>query len=380
MSFKFSESQLDCSSALTRLLAERIHADGPITFADFMESALYHAPLGYYRNGSVKFGQTGDFITAPEVSPLFSQALARQCMPVLAMSDDPVVLEVGAGSGRLAADLLMYLRSQDALPQCYYILEVSAELRHRQKQTLTERLPDVVDRVQWVGHVPEDAFSGVIVANEVLDAMPVNVFYWDQGFGERYVDHSGGQFIWRDGELSSDQLRSTLASLPIVKERRYVSEVNLHIPGWIKALGSCLTQGIMLLLDYGYSRADYYRATRSAGTLMCHLQHQALEDPLAYVGLQDITAHVDFTAVAEAAVDNSCDVLGYIQQGRFLTNLGIYDLISTANVDEQYTQAQQVKQLVMPNQMGERFKVMALGKNFTQELQGFAQGDQLYQL
>jgi SAM-dependent MidA family methyltransferase len=380
MSFQFSESQLACSQALQLFLRDNITAQGPMTFSEYMQHALYHAPLGYYRNGSIKFGATGDFITSPEISRLFSYCLARQCIPVLATCSSPSLLEVGAGSGQLAVDLLNYLEKQQALPDAYYILELSADLQQRQRDLLAQKLPHFIDHVHWITELPAAGFEGVVIANEVLDAMPVNIFFWDKVFGERYVDVVDGKFVWCDGELSSDHLQAALTSLPILKDQRYVSEVNLSIRGWIKSLSGCLSKGIMLLIDYGYARSDYYHAARTAGTLMCHLQHQALEDPFAYVGLQDITAHVDFTAVAEAAVDNNCDVLGYIQQGRFLTNLGIYDLISADSVDQQYTQAQQVKQLVMPNQMGERFKVIAVGKDFTQELQGFAQGDQLYQL
>ncbi len=380
MSFQLSESQLACSQALQLFLQDKITSQGPITFAEYMQQALYHTPLGYYRNGSVKFGATGDFVTAPEISELFSHCCAQQCMPVLAECSQPSILEIGAGSGQLAADLLGYLEAQQALPEVYYILELSADLQRRQRDLLAQRLPGFIDNIHWITELPTAGFEGVIIANEVLDAMPVNIFYWDGVFGERYVDYVDGKFVWFDGELSSDHLQAALTSLPISQEQRYVSEVNLHIHGWIKSLSGCLSKGVMLLVDYGYARSQYYHATRTAGTLMCHLQHQALEDPFNLVGLQDITAHVDFTAVAEAAVENDCAVLGYIEQGRFLTNLGIYDLISKDHVDVQYTQAQQVKQLVMPNQMGERFKVMALGKAFTQDLQGFAQGDQLYLL
>jgi SAM-dependent MidA family methyltransferase len=377
---EISLEQKALSSQLKKYLFDKIKAQGAITFFEFMADALYHPLYGYYRNGSIKFGVEGDFVTAPQVSPLFSQCLARQCLMVLEQDPAAILLEFGAGSGAMALDMLLYLEHMDCLPAAYWILELSSELKQRQKALIQERAPHLLAKVHWLSSLPQEPFCGVVLANEVLDAMPVHKVVWDQGCKESYVGVKDGAFCWQDGRLSSVELKDSLNNLPIPKHNRYETEINLNINGWVASLSKVLEKGLILLVDYGYSQRDYYQASRFLGTIMCHFRQHAHDDPLIYPGVQDITAHVDFTAVAEAADASGLDVLGYIEQGRFLTNCGIHGMMSQDHVEQQYRDAQAIKQLILPNQMGERFKVMALGRGIDGELIGFYHGDQLHQL
>lgn len=352
-------------------LAQRIHAriaaqGGSIPFREFMHMALYEPELGYYVAGLQKIGQQGDFITAPEISPLFSQCLAQQCAQVLQDIPNGDILEFGAGSGIMAADILQHLETLQCLPAHYYILDLSPELQDRQRQTLQQRVPHLLPRVQWLKRLPEPAINGVILGNEVLDAMPVELFsYVEEQRVPRHVCSQGDDF----------------ALVPL--ETNYTSEYNPALPAWMQSVSAALQQGVLLLIDYGYEQADYYHPERTQGTLICHFQHRVHDQPLLYPGLQDITASVDFTAAAEAGITADMELAGYTTQAMFLANNRLENLFIqalNANPAEQYALAQQVRRLSLPSEMGERFKVIAFSKGFTSPLHGFRLADQRHRL
>ena len=367
-------------NSLAEQIASVIKVKGPIPFVQFMQQALYAPGLGYYSSGQQKFGKDGDFTTAPELSPLFSQCIARQCQQILSSLDSPIILEFGAGSGVMAVDVLLMLEQLDALPKSYWILELSAELQSRQRWAFETRAPHLLSRVEWLSSLPSVSFEGVVLANEVLDAMPVHKFQMNGVLEEAYVDCKNGKFIW-DWRSSSDILKQAVACLETDFADGYESEANLFIESWIKSVSSCLSRGLVLLIDYGFPRREYYHPDRSMGTIMCHYQHRAHPNPLVSVGLQDITAHVDFTAVAEAAVGNGFEIEGYTHQAAFLIDCGITDLLQLAKDDiEQFNWNNHVKLLTSPSEMGELFKAIALTKNFDEELLGFRTFNQLERL
>lgn len=352
-------------------------AGGAITFARFMELALYAPGLGYYSAGTRKFGADGDFVTAPEVSPLFARCIARQCEAVLQASGG-VILEAGAGTGALACGLLRELAELGRPPEAYLILELSAELRARQQTLLAEQVPELLPRVHWLDGWPDAGLRGVVIANELLDALPVHRFHVSaEGACECYVASDGDAFAWRLGPLSSPLLRERVATLQadaaLELAPGYESEINLAAEAWIGSLAPLLQQGAVLLIDYGYPCHEYYHPQRRSGTLMCHYRHHSHSDPLCLVGLQDITAHVDFSAVARAAADAGLRLAGFTTQAHFLLGLGIETMVAEAAGDaaRQFELAQQIKRLVLPSGMGELFKVMALTRGIDTPLQGF---------
>lgn len=363
--------------------AELTAAGGVLPFARYMELALYAPGLGYYRAGARKFGAAGDFITAPELSPLFSRCVARQCQQVLAQTGGDV-LELGAGSGIMAADVLQELATLDSLPGRYRILELSGELRQRQRETLAARVPALLERVIWLDRLPEPDLRGVIVANEVLDALPVERFrITGQGPRPLRVGWEDGRFTWRLGTAEDDALTARLAAIQAAVGDRlppgYESEWCPSLQPWLVALAECLAEGVMLLVDYGYPRREYYQPDRAAGTLLCHYRHRVHDDPFLYVGLQDITASVDFTAVAEAALATGLVVAGYTTQVYFLLGCGLEQLL--AEVDPADTVhylhcTQQVKRLTLPGEMGERCQAIALSRGVDLPLCGFGLMDQ----
>lgn len=349
----------------------------PLPFSAFMADLLYAPGLGYYSAGATKLGAAGDFVTAPELSPLFSQCLARQCADVLTAIGGGDLLEFGAGRGIMARDILLELAALDCLPEQYCIVEVSADLRERQQQTLAELPAELAGKVVWLEALPS-AFNGVVLANEVLDAMPVTLFRRNgQTLTEMAVTLAeNGDFRWT--ELPADvALQQWFAALPDVIKTDwpddYLSEFHPLQAGWLQSLGRMLQRGVVLLIDYGFPRHEFYHPDRSRGTLMCHYRHHAHPDPLLLPGLQDVTAHVDFTAVAEQAIDAGLDVLGYCHQAGFLQSLGVLELAMRYSEErEQIAAAQALKRLLMPHEMGELFKVIALGKAVDLSLTGFA--------
>lgn len=358
-------------------LRERMRAEiqahgGAISFERYMDLALYAPGLGYYSAGARKFGAAGDFVTAPELSPLFGRCLAVQCAELLKVLGGGDVLELGAGSGAMAADLLAELKQLGTLPERYWILEVSAELRERQRLTLTERAPALLQRVHWLERLPT-AFSGVILGNEVLDALPVSRFRRAaRGFEEYCVADRGGELVWQLRPASTDlqtALAALEADLPHPLAAGYSSEICLRLPALIASLADALTRGALLFTDYGYTRAGYYHPERHMGTLMCHYRQRVHDDAFLYPGLQDITAHVDFTAMTQAATQAGLTLAGYTTQAHFLLALGIAE----RGVDLHTARA--VKLLTLPEEMGERFKAIGFVKGLDSALRGFSLRD-----
>ncbi len=348
---------------------------GWIPFSRFMELSLYLPGFGYYTAGSRKFGDAGDFITAPELSSLFGRTLARQLAEVMEQSA-PQILELGAGSGKLAADILLELERMDRLPQRYAILEISADLRERQQQLLQTQVPHLLDRVHWLESLP-DSISGAVIANEVLDALPVHLVYWaEDQILERGVSVEGDNFVWQLRPPVHAELLQAAEQIDVPGD--YLSEISLAARGLVASLSDRLQQGVMLFIDYGFGAGEYYHPQRSSGTLMCHYRHHAHDDPFFLTGLQDITAHVDFSAIAESAIINDAHLFGYTTQANFLINCGIADFlneISPENPREYMPLAAQLKKLTSPAEMGELFKVIALGKGIDTLLSGFRAGD-----
>ncbi len=385
-----SPTEQEHSQVLLKHIQQAIQAQaGSLSFRDYMHMALYQAGLGYYVAGQHKLGKGGDFTTAAELSPLFSQCLAEQCAQVLAALGQGDILELGAGSGVMAAGILLHLETLKQLPQHYYILEISPELRERQKNTLQQQAPHLFDKLIWLDHWPDEPLQGLILANEVLDAMPVELFSWYEGELRQIrvgINHQNELFL-QTSKGSPPACPTNLCAL--LKQSNtscdtpYISEYNPAIPGWMSSLARSLNQGAILLIDYGYERKDYYHPERRQGTLICHYRHHAHDNPLIYPGLQDITASVDFTAVAEAGDAAGLALAGYIHQAHFLINNHLETLFVQAleqAPEKQYALAQQVRMLSLPSEMGERFKVIGFTKGFTLPLQGFRLADLRHKL
>ncbi|OFZ68773.1 MAG: hypothetical protein A2Z01_11990 [Betaproteobacteria bacterium RBG_16_58_11] len=362
------------------LRAEIAAQGGWISFARYMELTLYAPGLGYYAAGAAKFGPAGDFTTAPEQSTLFGRCVARQVAQVLRETGGNI-LEAGAGSGKLACDLLLELEKLDTLPAHYFILELSGELRARQHATLATHTPHLLNKVQWLNQLPQ-TFSGIVLGNEVLDAMPAHlVVRKDGAWLERGVSANQAGFSWQDRPIAGNALLQAVQMLDV--PGGYLTEINLAAPAFISSLAERLQRGVLLLIDYGFPRAEYYHPQRSQGTLMCHYRHFAHGEPFYWPGLQDITAHVDFSAIAEAGVDHGCELLGFTTQANFLINCGITDLLSEVSPEDpaRYLPlANQAQYLLSPAEMGELFKVIALGKGIEITLMGFTKGDQRHRL
>jgi SAM-dependent MidA family methyltransferase len=378
-----SDEERATSAALSQLIQGEIEAaGGRIPFRRFMEMALYTPQLGYYTGGRRKFGTAGDFVTAPEISPLFGRCLARQCAEILEQSGGGI-LEFGAGSGRLAVDLFRELERLGAPPARYAILELSPDLQALQRQTITQELPEYLDRFEWLEQLPE-GFRGVMLANEVVDAMPVHRFrITGNGPVEEHVLWSGEAFVPAWSDDTPGVLGSEIAELALELPLDYISEINLAASAWIHHLAGQLDRGAVILIDYGYSRSEYYHPERSSGTLLCHFRHRAHGEALILPGLQDITAHIDFTALARAALTADMQVAGYATQGNFLINCGLDELLQQLSNEDSRAflqQIQQVKTLTLPNMMGERFKVLALSRNISDELMGFQRQDLRHKL
>jgi SAM-dependent MidA family methyltransferase len=388
-----SPATLDHSARLTQLIQSEIASSGGwITFSRYMELALYAPGLGYYTAGAHKFGEAGDFITAPELSSLFGRTMAHQVQQIIAQSA-PHILELGAGSGKLAVDMLAELEQMACLPVSYSILEVSADLRERQRVLVQQRLPHLLDRVHWLDALPE-SFSGAIVANEVLDALPVHLVHWQvgrdssrhgegvgmnpdlQAISERGVVSEGAGFAWAERDIAEASLREAAQNIAVHDD--YISEICLAARGLIQSLASRLEVGALLFIDYGFGAREFYHAQRTRGTLMCHYRHHAHDDPFYLPGLQDITAHVNFTDIAESGIDAGLELVGYTNQAFFLINGGITDLLAQHapdNVRDYLPLSAQLQKLTSPAEMGDLFKVISLGKGMANPLTGFARGD-----
>jgi len=372
------------TAALQTLIAVR---GGWLPFDEYLQQVLYAPGLGYYSAGAAKFGAAGDFVTAPEISPLFGACIARQCAPLLVAGAE--VLELGAGSGALAATLLASLARLEALPQRYYILEVSADLRERQRAQIAT-LPDALRaRVHWLEALPARPLRGVVLANEVADALPFQCFAVTAGeargrAGHGYLERGvavgvGGALCWEQrpaGAALARELQRLSDSLAAPFAPGFQSELCMRLNPWIAGLSAALESGMILLFDYGLGRGELYHPQRDSGTLRCHYRHRAHDDPFLYPGLQDISAWVDFTRLAEAASDAGLEVAGYCTQAAFLLGSGVeLELAEAPDAGARARLAAQARELLMPGEMGETFKVMALTRAVDAALAGFTHQD-----
>jgi SAM-dependent MidA family methyltransferase len=342
----------------------------PIGFDVFMNLALYHSEFGYYRSNKTLFGRHGDFITAPETSDLFGYTLAKQCKQVLNNGD---ILEFGAGSGVLAAQILFELGRLSSLPGKYYIIELSGQLRERQMKTIKQVLPEVFNRVEWLTELPKN-FKGVVIANEVLDAIPAKRIMFSEGcFVELGVDFQNENFQWKK---FTEPYLSSVASIPDVEEEGYTTETNVQSSAWINSLYELISEGTVLLIDYGMDKSEYFHPQRNDGTLKCFFNHKSSDDPFCNIGNQDITTSVNFSDIADSAVGAGFEISGYCTQAMFLISLGIENyLLDEEDNENRMKLAQEIKQLVLPGAMGEVFKVLALSKAQTVKLDGFKEQD-----
>lgn len=378
LSIQLTQEQQTLSHALEQWLAQKIKKNGPISFHEYMNHALYHPTYGYYRNGSLKFGHSGDFVTAPIISPLFSQCLARQFIALQEMVAKPSILECGAGNGEMARHILSYLEAHSALPEHYFIIELSGQLQTIQKETILSQNPQWLDRVVWLDAWPGE-FNGLVLANELFDAMPVDLFrFTDNGYESACVDYQQAQLGW-SWQLASAQLQQALGHLSIDFPNGYQSEYNAYVKPWFRALSDCLKTGAFIAIDYGFVRSVLYHPDRSGGTLMCHIHHQAHDNPLLYPGVQDITAHVDFTLLADSAQSVGLDCQGLVSQAHGLINSGIMDLLPVAG-DVLWREKQALQRLMHPGEMGELFQWIGFSRNLDEQLPCFLNCDQSHRL
>ena len=371
--------------AHSRRVVAHVHAlldeaGGWIPFSRFMDTVLYAPGLGYYAAGTAKFGAAGDFVTAPEMTPLFGRTLAHAIAPVLRETDGEL-LELGGGTGRLAADVLTELDALGAQPTRYRILEVSANLRARQQQTVAAAPPRLASRVEWLDALPE-RFSGVILGNEVLDALPAELVHWTaDGPRLRGVARKGDGFAWEDRLIADGALRARAAALALAPG--YVSEINPAAEALVASLAQRLAHGLILMIDYGFGAGEYYHPQRDMGTLRVHYRHRALDDPFHLPGLCDLTAHVDFSAIARAGSTGGLELAGYTSQASFLLNSGLTELLmqtAPEHAAAYLPQANAVQRLVSPAEMGELFKVIGLSRGALAPLAAFARNDRRHAL
>jgi SAM-dependent MidA family methyltransferase len=365
---------------IDKLIAD---SGGWISFADYMGAVLYAPGLGYYVAGSRKFGSAGDFVTAPELTALFGEALAGQLEAVLVQLPGSSVIELGPGTGRLAADVISTLAARDALPERYCLLEVSPDLRERQREYLRKRVPDLLSCIEWIDVLP-DRWRGVLMGNEVLDAVPPHlVARRNGGWFERGVEiDPAGDFRFADRPLASGTLRDA-ARGRFPDDGDYASEINPAAQALVRSLALRCDAGAFLIFDYGFPSSEYYHPQRDGGTLMTHYRHRSMDDSFFLPGLADLSAHVDFSAIAHAGVAGGMSLAGYATQARFLINCGILDALarrgepqSTAYLRE----AAAVQKLLSPAEMGELFKALAFCKGIDDTLIGFRHGDQSHRL
>jgi SAM-dependent MidA family methyltransferase len=378
------------SAAHSRLCADYIRAriadaGGSISFAEYMQFALYAPGLGYYSAGAIKFGREGDFVTAPEVSPLFSFVVARQCAEVLAQVDGGEILEFGAGSGRLAVDVLKKLDELNILPDRYRILEVSADLQDRQERLFRSEAAAYLNRIEWIDAIPE-RHSGVVIANEVLDALPVERFVRRESVQQLRVGARDDGFEFLESDAPPNLVLAVEAIEADLGERLpdgFRSEVSLSAPGWVTEVVASLQNGVAFLFDYGISRREYYAPDRTDGWLRCHFRHHAHNDPLLLPGIQDITAWVDFTAIAEAASSAGGDIAGYVNQAQFLLGGGLdaelQDMMQCPP-ERQVELSGQVKLLTLPGEMGENFKCLGVSRGIVAQPSAFTIADRTHTL
>lgn len=379
-----SDEAMDISHELSQKIRTYIKRHGTIPFSRFMELALYTPGLGYYAGDLPKIGRTGDFTTAPEISPIFSRCLARQAAQGLQLLDTKNLVEFGAGRGIMARDVIQELEDQQTEWHRYYIIELSADLRHQQEETLSQLPDNLRSKIVWLERLPTQPMEAVILANEVLDAMPferLKLEPHEASLAKVRVNPETDQFEWFYERITDQRIQrmvnGILHMIGEPKEQGYFTEINLHIEPWLKSISDWLSKGLILLVDYGYSRREYYQPARRMGTLRCHYQHLAHDNPFFYPGLQDITAHVDFTNVAEAGFDAGFKIAGFTTQANFLMGSGLMEMSADPQLEitESIKIAQQIKTLTLPDEMGETFKTMALTKHLDAPLIGFSVRD-----
>jgi SAM-dependent MidA family methyltransferase len=356
-----------------RIANEIAEAGGWIPFSRYLELALYAPGFGYYAAGARKLGAPGDFVTAPELTPMFASCLSMQARQVLERTGGDI-LEIGPGTGTLAADLYGFLKSQGAAPKRYRLLEVSPDLRERQRERIAFRHPEDLDRFEWVDRLPE-RIDGLVIANEVLDVLPFAIVHRTrEDIFERGVILTEAGFAWEDMELPDGDLKRRARMVLPPGDYEYVTEVNLPAEGLVRSVSAALGRGLALFIDYGYAQAELYHPQRATGTMRCHYRHRAHNDPFFLPGLQDITAHVDFTAMARAAESTGAEVMGYTTQAHFLISCGLAVLVSEgdpAMTISRLDATSAVHRLTSPSEMGELFKVLGIGRGIESPLQGF---------
>lgn len=364
------------SERISALIRDEITHHGSIPFSRFMELALYAPGMGYYTAGKQKFGAAGDFVTAPDAYPVFGHCLARTAVEVLGQLGGGAILEVGAGNGKLAARMLSELAECGAPPEAYYILDLSPDLRGLQKATIEKTAPEHLGRVRWLDGLPEHGFRGLVLANELLDALPVERFkIGADGIKQLGVTWREGCFDWV--ELPAPQTIANRVA-PLNLAPGYMSEIGLAAEAWVRSIGERIAAGMLLLIDYGFPRAEFYHPDRVAGTLMCHFRHRAHPDPLILPGIQDITAHIDFSAIAQAGAEVGMSLLGYTSQAAFLIGSGLDDIVRASNPNDvraHLSLTEQIKKLTLPHEMGELFKVIALGRDENVRVRGLERQD-----
>mgnify|MGYP002885660048 FL=1 len=364
------EDAKNTTSALQEILRNKIDKSGGwLSFSDYMNCVLYHPLFGYYNNGIEKFGAKGDFITAPEISPIFAKAISQQILPILSQMSNPQILEFGAGNGVLAKDILDYMLENSSLDIEYKILETSVDLRNRQKVTLEK----YKKKINWLDRLPRNPFNAVVLANEVLDAMPVHRFIKK---GKKILPYGVSlvkeKFSWKEGNEDSN-LSSNIdkleGSLGYPFPENYVSEFSYNIPAWINSVSSNIDKGAILIIDYGLNEKDYYDKARKDGTLVCHYRHNKIYDPFSLIGLQDISSWVNFSSCADTAIKLGLNLSGYTTQGQFILETIIKNsLDDKSNSVDNLLYFQALKKMILPGEMGEYFKLMLLTKNINDSI------------
>jgi SAM-dependent MidA family methyltransferase len=362
------------SARLAEHIANTIASEGDwIPFSRYMELALYAPALGYYTAGARKFGVEGDFITAPEISPMFARCFALQAVQVMDVVGGDI-LELGPGSGLFAADLYAELKSLGKAPERYRLLEVSPDLRARQRELLAKRLPDDIDRFEWIDSLP-DTIRGFVIGNEVLDVVPFDIVHRDrEGVRERGVIVTEAGFAWDDVQLPAEELKRRAEAVIPAGDYEYTTEISLAAEALVRTISTSLEAGLVIFIDYGFTEREFYHPQRSGGTLRCHYRHRFHGDPFFMPGLQDITAHVDFSALSRAAEQGGSELFGYTTQAYFLISCGLAVLVSSGDPTATLSKLKAtsaVHRLISPSEMGELFKVLAFGKGIDQPILGF---------
>lgn len=373
-----------------RLLLDRliqsVKQNKTIGFDEFLEIVLYDSEYGYYRNSNAIFGEQGDFVTAPTRSSLFSMTIARQCMQVLGGISKGNIIEFGPGNGELAKDVLLYLKKYSALPDHYYLVETSSTLQQRQKKLLEEFIPDYLPNIHWVNQQQLMDFTGVVIANEMVDALPFKrIQFNDEKIYELKVAHEDDSFVWTKLNIDSEIEKYIEKYIPndVLNRRNFQTEIHLEYEPFLKQLSQTMKQGVLLIMDYGSIQKDYYAYDKSNGSMRCFFEHTVHDNPFVNIGLQDITCDVEFSALTNLAFENKFDILGYTTQANFLIGNDIQSIYNERLLNSEAAEIElnsEFKSLVMPDEMGERFKVLALGKNYKHSLAGFSFKDLKYTL